>query len=70
MSIAVLSWVLTGVCGCCTGSSIRGQQFIIEECENCTIYLLDHSATVSIDDCTNCRVSDMHCATHRQQERV
>lgn len=37
-------------------SSINGQQFIIEECENCTIYLLDHSATVSIDECKNCRV--------------
>jgi len=36
--------------------SIRGQQFVIEECENCTIYLLDHSATVSIDECTNCRI--------------
>ena len=37
-------------------SSIRGQQFIIEECDNCNIYLLDYSATVSIDDCTNCNV--------------
>jgi hypothetical protein len=46
------------VCGLCAAafSSIRGQQFIIEECENCTIYLLDYSATVSIDECRNCRI--------------
>lgn len=36
--------------------SINGQQFIIEECEDCTIYLLDHTATVSIDDCRRCRI--------------
>lgn len=36
--------------------SIRGQQFIIEECEDCVILLMDHSATVSIDDCKNCSI--------------
>jgi protein XRP2 len=36
--------------------SIRGQQFIIEDCEDCTIFLLDHSATVSIDECKNCNI--------------
>ena len=36
--------------------SIRGQQFIIEDCEDCTIFLMDHSATVSIDDCKNCSI--------------
>ncbi len=49
----------SNACGCSVLhflSSIRGQQFIIEECDNCTIYLLDYSATVSIDDCTNCRI--------------
>lgn len=36
--------------------SIRGQQFIIEECEDCSIFLMDNSATVSIDDCKNCNI--------------
>lgn len=47
---------LFGCLVCRSLSSIRGQQFIIEECDNCNIYLLDYSATVSIDDCTNCNV--------------
>lgn len=39
-----------------SSSSICGQQFVIEDCENCTILLFDASATVSIDECKNCRV--------------
>ncbi|XP_069896675.1 protein XRP2 isoform X1 [Dipodomys merriami] len=33
---------------------VAGQQFIIQDCENCKIYIFDHSATVTIDDCTSC----------------
>ncbi|KAM4818781.1 protein XRP2 isoform 1-T2 [Thomomys bottae] len=33
---------------------VAGQQFLIQDCENCNIYIFDHSATVTIDDCTNC----------------
>eukprot|EP01083_Nonionella_stella_P087920 244796_1 len=36
--------------------SIQGQQFILDRCKNCTIYLLDYSAQVMVDDCVNCRV--------------
>lgn len=36
--------------------SIRGQQFIIEECKNCHIYLFDHTASVQIDQCENCHI--------------
>ncbi|KAK9814769.1 hypothetical protein WJX72_011217 [[Myrmecia] bisecta] len=36
--------------------SINGQQFIIENCEDCNIYLFDHSAAVTLDDCKNCRI--------------
>eukprot|EP01116_Phalansterium_solitarium_P002316 TRINITY_DN12269_c0_g1_i1.p1 TRINITY_DN12269_c0_g1~~TRINITY_DN12269_c0_g1_i1.p1 ORF type:complete len:367 (-),score=80.66 TRINITY_DN12269_c0_g1_i1:207-1238(-) len=36
--------------------SINGQQFIIEECDNCDIYLLDYSDSVQIDYCTNSRI--------------
>lgn len=35
--------------------AIAGQQFIIEECEDCDIWLLDWSATVTIDECKRCR---------------
>lgn len=33
---------------------VAGQQFVIQDCENCNIYIFDHSATITIDDCTNC----------------
>ncbi|XP_040488496.1 protein XRP2 isoform X2 [Ursus maritimus] len=33
---------------------VAGQQFLIQDCENCNIYIFDHSATITIDDCTNC----------------
>ena len=35
---------------------LNGQQFIIEECEDCDIFLLDWSATVTIDLCRRCRI--------------
>ena len=35
---------------------IAGQSFMIEECNNCHIYLLDHSAAVNIDLCVNCTI--------------
>eukprot|EP00898_Chlorokybus_atmophyticus_P001621 jgi/Chlat1/245/Chrsp1S03150 len=36
--------------------SIAGQQFVIEECVDCAIFLLDCCATVTVDACRNCRV--------------
>ena len=36
--------------------SLNGQQFIIRNCEDCNIYLFDHTAQVTLDDCVNCRV--------------
>lgn len=35
--------------------SINGMQFIIQNLENCTVYLFDHVAQISIDDCKNCK---------------
>ncbi|KAF8561956.1 hypothetical protein P879_01659 [Paragonimus westermani] len=35
---------------------IRGQQFVIRNCMNVKIYLLDHINTVMIDDCENCAI--------------
>lgn len=36
--------------------SINGQQFIIQNCQNCDIYVFDHCNTVTVDDCINCRI--------------
>jgi len=36
--------------------SINGQQFNIEECKDCDIFLLDYMDSVFMDDCENCRV--------------
>lgn len=35
---------------------IGGQQFIVEECSECEVYLLDHTAALTIDLCTDCRI--------------
>mmetsp|Transcript_17705 Transcript_17705/g.41564 ORF Transcript_17705/g.41564 Transcript_17705/m.41564 type:complete len:191 (+) Transcript_17705:136-708(+) len=36
--------------------SIRGEQFNIEECTDCDVFLLDHIATTFIDQCVGCRI--------------
>ncbi|OWY98762.1 hypothetical protein PHMEG_00030394 [Phytophthora megakarya] len=36
--------------------TINGQQFVIEDCHNCDIFLLDHCTSVQIDACINCRI--------------
>mmetsp|Transcript_45545 Transcript_45545/g.118014 ORF Transcript_45545/g.118014 Transcript_45545/m.118014 type:complete len:332 (-) Transcript_45545:347-1342(-) len=36
--------------------SINGQQFVLDRCEDCDIYLFDTMAQVTIDDCVNCRI--------------
>ena len=35
---------------------INGQQFIIENCKNCKIFLRDHSAAINMDNCENCEL--------------
>ncbi|XP_052797927.1 protein XRP2-like isoform X1 [Mya arenaria] len=34
--------------------ALNGIQFIVQNCQNCNIYLFDHTSTVTVDDCTNC----------------
>ena len=34
--------------------SVKGQQFIIKNCKDSSIYIYDNSAMVTIDDCQNC----------------
>jgi protein XRP2 len=36
--------------------SINGQQFIIEGCRGCDIFLLDNCTSVQIDECIDCRI--------------
>lgn len=36
--------------------TVNGQQFIIDGCEDCNLYVLDHNAAITIDDCKNCRI--------------
>lgn len=36
--------------------SINGQQFIIEDCSDCDIFLFDNCTSVQIDECVNCRI--------------
>ncbi|ESO97525.1 hypothetical protein LOTGIDRAFT_103457 [Lottia gigantea] len=35
---------------------LNGQQIIIQNCENCNIYIYDYTATVTVDDCINCNI--------------
>jgi len=35
--------------------SIDGQQFIIQNCKSCTIFLFDHSDSITIEDCVDCK---------------
>ncbi|KAJ8298779.1 hypothetical protein KUTeg_022839 [Tegillarca granosa] len=35
---------------------VNGQQFMIQNCENCNIYIYDHINTISVDDCVNCNI--------------
>ncbi|XP_068448873.1 protein XRP2 [Clinocottus analis] len=52
-------YMLSGLRGVTAGrlpGALRGQQFVIQDCEDCDIFVLDHSATVTIDDCARCRV--------------
>ncbi|XP_068082604.1 protein XRP2 isoform X2 [Anabrus simplex] len=36
--------------------SINGQQFVIRNCRNASIFIFDYMDTVTIDDCKNCKI--------------
>ncbi|CAL1547400.1 unnamed protein product, partial [Lymnaea stagnalis] len=36
--------------------SVNGEQIVIQNCQDSTIYIFDHIATVSVDDCVNCNI--------------
>ncbi|XP_038052962.1 protein XRP2-like isoform X2 [Patiria miniata] len=35
---------------------VNGQQFVIKNCQNCNIYIFDHSATITVDKCLDCKI--------------
>jgi protein XRP2 len=35
---------------------VAGQQFIIDACVDCDIYIFDQNAAITVDDCKNCRI--------------
>ncbi|XP_021347984.1 protein XRP2-like isoform X1 [Mizuhopecten yessoensis] len=39
-----------------TPGQVNGQMFVIQNCENCNIYIYDNLSTVTIDDCVNCTI--------------
>ncbi|XP_056271251.1 protein XRP2-like isoform X2 [Pseudoliparis swirei] len=80
-------YMLSGLRGVTAGrlpGALRGQQFVIQDCEDCDIYVFDHSAAVTVDDCSRCRVflgpargsvffrncRDVKCAVACQQFRT
>ena len=36
--------------------TINGQQFVIDRCEDCEIYILDECDSLMIDDCVRCKI--------------
>ena len=41
---------------------IDGQQFIVDNCKDCVVHVLDHCAQVTIDDCVGCTIVIGPCA--------
>lgn len=39
-----------------TPGTIQGQVFNLMQLDNCTVYLLDHSEAVYVDECRNCSI--------------
>lgn len=36
--------------------AVNGQQFVIQNCKNTSIFVFDHANTVTVDDCINCKI--------------
>lgn len=41
---------------------VNGQQFVIQNCQDCNIFILDHTDSVQVDDCIDCRIVIGPCA--------
>lgn len=52
-------YVMENLNGCTaykSPGSIGGQQFAIRNCQDSNIYLLDHTGSVTVDDCQRCTI--------------
>mmetsp|Transcript_26594 Transcript_26594/g.87178 ORF Transcript_26594/g.87178 Transcript_26594/m.87178 type:complete len:355 (+) Transcript_26594:38-1102(+) len=47
---------LKGETACKGPGSINGQGFVMQNCEDCDLFLLDYVDSVQIDECKNCRI--------------
>lgn len=47
---------LKGEDTCRVSGSVNGQQFVIQNCSNSMIFVLDYIDSINIDDCTNCKI--------------
>lgn len=36
--------------------TLNGQQFVIQNCKNTVIYILDHTNMITLDDCIGCKI--------------
>lgn len=36
--------------------SICGQQFVVRNCHDVNVYVLDHAGSVTVDDCQGCTI--------------
>ena len=52
----IFSGVQDATCLVKLPGTVNGQQFLVENCANCDIFVLDHCTAVQIDECTNCRI--------------
>jgi hypothetical protein len=41
--------------------SIRGNEFLIDDCKNCDFYICDNTAQITVDGCVNCRFFFGYC---------
>ncbi|XP_060861706.1 protein XRP2-like isoform X1 [Metopolophium dirhodum] len=52
-------YVMENLNGCMaykSPGSIGGQQFVVRNCQDSNIYLLDHTGSVTVDDCQRCTI--------------
>ncbi|ETN71522.1 hypothetical protein NECAME_19286, partial [Necator americanus] len=49
---------------------VAGQPMAIESCKNSNLLVLDHTSTVTVDDCTDCLIALAPCAGREREETV
>lgn len=47
---------LNGSVACKPPGSVGGQQFVVRNCRDSSVYLMDHAGSVTVDDCQRCTI--------------